>query len=476
MLMMFWIFLVVDLVTVGIFYAVYGKKWEYAEGMLMGVHIPQSAADSEEVKALMAAYRKRSSRFYLWNCIACVLICALNFWYISIFMIVWSVWLVELCAGAIALPCVTHRKLYDLKMERGWIGCGGSRILAADTKTSAQSGKMGASPWWHMVCLGLVLMPCILPDVRKYLAETEDGWIYLFSGVLISILFFALQMIFRRMGNKVYSEDGQINLEMNRMQKSAWAWALLGGDVVNVAAWLFIAAYMDGREWIGSGVLTIYIILQSIPPLFIIAAFVYIGRRKKHLLARNEKPLYIDDDVYWKNGWYSNPNDKRLIVQDWMCSWNYTSNMARPAAKVAAAIGLSFLVIGLPVLCAMMLKIDFTPIELHVGTEQVQITSGYSDVELDYEDILGVQILNELPEDDYRRVNGSADQRMLIGKFRGKETGKCRMYLYIGYEPVLELKTQDGPVYVNSRIDGEVRAWYDKISGRTESLLLEEGS
>lgn len=31
----------------------------------------------------------------------------------------------------------THRKLYDLKVEQGWVGSGGSRIMAADTKTSA---------------------------------------------------------------------------------------------------------------------------------------------------------------------------------------------------------------------------------------------------------------------------------------------------------------------------------------------------
>ena len=51
-MMMFWIFLVVDLITVGIFYAVYGRKQQYCEGMLMGVHIPKSAAESEEVRSI----------------------------------------------------------------------------------------------------------------------------------------------------------------------------------------------------------------------------------------------------------------------------------------------------------------------------------------------------------------------------------------------------------------------------------------
>ena len=469
-MMMFWIFLVVDLVTVGIFYGVYGgkKKYtEYEQGMLLGVHLPRSAAESSEVRELLERWRKRSDRFYLWNLAACILISFLNFWYVSFFMIAWTVWLLELCAGALGILCVAHRKLYDLKVERGWIGSSGSRILAADTRTTALSGKMGASPWWHLVCLALILMPCLLPGVRKFMAETSGGWIYLGCGAMVSAVFCALQAIYLRIGNKVYSEDPAVNFRVNRMQKNAWSWALLGGDAVNVAACLMAASFMDGEQWGGSGVTAGYVILESIPPVFLIAAFVFVARRKRALLEADEKPVTIDDDVYWKNGWYSNPNDKRLVVQDWMCSWNYSSNMAHPASKVILAIGLSFLVIGLPVLCVVMLRLDFTPIELTLGREGLAVTSGYSDVELDYDEILDVRLLDELPEDRYTRTNGSADGRVLIGKFRGRETGKCRMYLYVDYGPLLEIGTEDGPVYVNSRTPGEAETWYETICERT---------
>ena len=37
---MFVLFAVIDLVIVGIFYAVYGMKRKYSEGMLLGVHLP----------------------------------------------------------------------------------------------------------------------------------------------------------------------------------------------------------------------------------------------------------------------------------------------------------------------------------------------------------------------------------------------------------------------------------------------------
>ena len=145
-MMMFWIFFVVDLFTIGIFYAVYGGKRTYSEGMLMGVHMPESAARSEEVAAFMNQYRKRTNQFYLWNGIAGTAVCLLDFWYTPVFFIVWSLWLLEMCAGAVILVYVTHRKLYDLKVERGWVGSGNSCILAVDTRTSSQTGKMGLAP------------------------------------------------------------------------------------------------------------------------------------------------------------------------------------------------------------------------------------------------------------------------------------------------------------------------------------------
>ena len=219
-MMMFWIFLAVDLFTLGIIYAVYGGKREYSEGMLMGVHMPESAAESEEVTAFMESYRKRTKRFYLWNVLTGSLICLLNFWYISVFILVWSLWIVEMAAGAVALVYRTHRKLYDLKVERGWIGSSGSRILAAvDTKTSAQSGKMGLSPWWHGLFCALILMPCILPGVRMYLAVSDDGWVFLLCALAVSLTFGILHAVILRMRNKVYSEDSELNLEVNRMQK-----------------------------------------------------------------------------------------------------------------------------------------------------------------------------------------------------------------------------------------------------------------
>ena len=461
---MFCVFAVTDLVIIGIFYAVYGTRRKYSEGMLLGVHLPQSAAESEEVTAFMERYRRNTKIFYAVNVVISTAVCAFCFWYISVFMIVWSVWLLEFCVGAMVLLYGNHRKLYDMKVEKGWIGSGGSRIMAVDTKAAVQSGRMGLSPWWHLLFCALILMPCIDTDIRKYLITSDDGWIFPVTGILVSLTFGILHIAILRMRNKVYSEDSDLNVEVNRMQKNVWSWALTGSSLFNAAAYLVVVSGIDGNGGISTEMLVIYSIMETIPGFFLIGGFFYMRSRKEKLLQKNDRPLYIDDDVYWKNGWYSNPNDRRLMVQDWACSWNYTTNMARPAGKIFMFLALLFVAACLVWGCVQIWKIDFVPIELNISGKQVVITSGYSDYGIACDDITGVELLDSLPDDDYRKINGGEDQHKMLGRFKGENTGKCRMYLYTGYMPVLEIMTGDGPVYVNSKDPQETEEWMREIS------------
>lgn len=43
-MMLFWILAITDLIMVGITWAVYGSSATYRDGMLLGVHLPESAA------------------------------------------------------------------------------------------------------------------------------------------------------------------------------------------------------------------------------------------------------------------------------------------------------------------------------------------------------------------------------------------------------------------------------------------------
>ena len=48
---------------------------------------------------------------------------------------------------------------------------------------------------------------------------SEDGWIFPVTGLLVSLTFGILHAAILRMRNKVYSEDSDLNEEINRMQE-----------------------------------------------------------------------------------------------------------------------------------------------------------------------------------------------------------------------------------------------------------------
>ena len=79
-------------------------------------------------------------------------------------------------------------------------------------------------------------------------------------------------------------------------------------------------------------------------------------------------------------------------------------------------------------------------------------------------EIRSVKLLeNGLPEDHYNRTNGFSDEKLLLGKFEGKKTGKCRMYVWLDQENVIEIKATDYTVFINSKDEDEMNAWYQAL-------------
>ena len=105
----------------------------------------------------------------------------------------------------------------------------------------------------------------------------------------------------------------------------------------------------------------------------------------------------------------------------------------------------------------------FALAEEAVGSDKIEITSGYSDMEIDIDEVQSTELLPKLPNDEYKRVNGSDDGQKKIGKFRGKKTGKCRMYIYVECTPILQINTSDEIIFINSKEKGAAEKWYEKI-------------
>lgn len=315
-MMMLIIFLITDISMVGIFAGVYGNIANYREGMLMGVHIPKSELEHPDVKELLQLYKKRNRQFYLWNMLAGIAVCLLCFTYFSIFITVWTLWFVEFCLLTILRVYHYHQKVYDIKQKNGWISSANADVSAAvDTRTSSQIAKKILPAKLHLIPAAVILIPLFFPQVRTYLLTESDGRVMLLCTILVAAAYMGTGYLFAHMPNKIYSENSQINLQINALEKRLYTIFLFVSNICNTGAYLGIIRDIASSNWIGGVGMGIYIFLELIPAAIILIMFFWLRKEKERILSQDSTPFYIDDDYYWRKGWYNNPNDKRYFYR-----------------------------------------------------------------------------------------------------------------------------------------------------------------
>ena len=204
---------------------------------------------------------------------------------------------------------------------------------------------------------------------------------------------------------------------------------------------------MTKEEWIYNLDIIIYATVLCVPAIIVIATAMWLKKQKNVLQCEDETPMY-----------------PRLFVQDRFNSMNYTTNVGKPAGRYMFGGTCIVVVVLLFWMCIVFLRMDFTPIRLVADGTDVRITSGYTNTTMKKKEIRSVKLLeNGLPEDHYNRTNGFSDEKQLLGKFEGKKTGKCRMYVWLDQENVIEIKATDYTVFINSKDEDEMNAWYQAL-------------
>lgn len=90
------------------------------------------------------------------------------------------------------------------------------------------------------------------------------------------------------------------------------------------------------------------------------------------------KPVYVDDDEYWKTGYYYNPNDNHILVKNRMFDGNYSFNLANPKARFIC--GGLYIVIKTAVVYTLVVLLPFSNVKLNVdiSSEKMKVsTAGY---------------------------------------------------------------------------------------------------
>lgn len=258
----------------------------------------------------------------------------------------------------------------------------------------------------------------------------------------------------------MYSEHREINLAANQLGRRPWTIGLVTGAWIYGMAWFFLALESKGKDWIEPGVYIVYFILLAISVLGLLLPIMWGIRKQKKVLLTVAEPYSIDDDEYWRKGWYNNPKDPHLFVQDRLNSINLSMNYGRPAAKIILGVT-GALTAGI-VIWVLVIILRFENVDIYfqqTGDSFLVEAAGY-ECEFTKEEIVEVTLLNEMPDDKFIRTNGGSTNDYDIGYFKGKETGKCMLFVDKATLPILEIQLKDQMIFIAGNETEDTENWY----------------
>ena len=213
-------------------------------------------------------------------------------------------------------------------------------------------------------------------------------------------------------------------------------------------------------SWLSLGIYTVLLLASA--AALIIPVALSVGKRRE-VLEADTSACYIDDDEYWKKGWYNNPDDPHFLVEDRFNSMNLSLNYGRPAAKVFTIV-MTAVVAGVLIWTATILA-EFVNVEVVFSREGDSWSfeaAGY-DCTFTADEIRSVRLIDALPDERFTRTNGGSTEKYNVGHFRGRETGKCMMFLYNDSSPLLEIRLDDMTVFANSDRGETTEEWYESL-------------
>lgn len=354
--------------------------------------------------------------------------------------------------------------MYALKKQNGWIIEAQRKKVYIDTRVSAEAGATTVSYKWH----ALFLITELAAYIPYFMLGDTHYNILMISLFLCSVLISTLSLVFHAFINKserhVYSMDSKLNLIVNNTMKKYKSIAMLLLSGLNAVAWIYVALYTGITGILPASSYYVYIFIQLIAVLGFIVP-IYMGlNRKKELLSANTSPIDVDDDEYWKTGYYYNPADKHILIENRMQSGNYTFNYAKKGAWIFTGITCAITAGCIILVFVCMLPLINIQEKITLTNNNLTISAGGYTSEIDVNDITELKLLDELPDDSFLRTNGASTDSYDIGRYEGRTLGKCSLYVFDGYAPILMIKSDDTLVFVNSKEDGEIEKLYVELS------------
>lgn len=430
-----------------------------------GITIPLEHRQDACVQEVLKAHKKR--RGYMLLAMAATALLCLIPTYAFVYVIWLTVWLTVMVVWDYFLVRKTIRQMYEVKKANGWQKKQAQDgTVLVDTRVSGMKDKMPVSS------LFFVLPICGLISFvlwwMLYGAGDKTALVMILCAFSTLVLSVFLYRNIVRAKVRVYSEDSELNLCLNRMSKRLWSgwivWETCVCTVYCIVSGLYLHYYLQRGMVLFWGV-SILVTILILVPLACMSG--YIRSMKQHLLTGQLllEPA-ADEDEYWLDGWYRNPSDSSSFVET-RIGMGITANMAKPSMKWFTYGSLLFallLCFGSAVLVAVL---ELSHIEVERKETVIEISGGVFSEEIAYEEIESVMWLSDLPE--LLRTWGSATKEYLFGEFRLEGYGGANVFVKKGAAGYILITCENAPyLLVNCETEEETQDLYEWLSEKPE--------
>lgn len=424
--------------------------------VLLSVTLPLEGLKNKEVLEIVSEYKKSNMKFIIGSSIA--FIPALFMTYMSFVFLYLFLWVLGLMMGSNKIFIKYNEKLMKLKRDNDWL-LPSKHLITIDTEVSRMKDKMIISKLWFIPSIIFSIIPIIIAFNKVNIFGYSIIAIAS-TSIIATIIFIVLYRRYSVQRSEVFSEDTKVNLACNTLYKRTWTiGCIIAATIQSISMILvFLLLMMEINNEI------LFILIVMIPAATIACGIYYINSKvrseQNRLISTSKNPMYTDNDEYWKNDIYNNPNDRRVMIEK-RVGYGLTYNVATRKGKIMT-YGSYVIAIVIPlVIIGMLFIFDFTKFKLSIENDLVKISAPIYGTSFDVDDIKSIEKVENFPKG--LRTNGVGTNIYSLGYFSVKEYGKSMLYVYNENPPYIAIKLTDGYVFINGTNQDETNEYYKEL-------------
>ena len=367
--------------------------------ILLGVTLPFEGIKDKEVLKMIVDYKRENIKFTTLSFVVFIPILFIS--YVSFQFLYLFLWVLAIIYGSNRVFLKYNYKLKELKRKNNWF-ISKKYLLTIDTEVSRMKDKMPISMLWFIPSIIISIIPIGFSLINRNRLGSPSIFIS-FTSIITTIVFIIFHRIYSKKSTEVFSEDSKVNLACNTIYKRTWT---LG------------------------------------------------------CMIASKKPIYIDNDEYWKNGEYNNPNDYRTMVEK-RVGYGMTYNMATKKGKIMTYGSYVFGILISVILIFMFFIFDFSKITLTINNNLVKISAPIYGTTFNIEDIQDITKVDNINKGI--KTNGIGTDRYSLGHYNIDDYGNSLLYIYSKNPPYIVIKLKDKNLFINGKSKDETEIYYNDL-------------